>query len=76
MQEKVLVIEDLISTGGSSLQAIHALRELQDAEVIALGAIFTYSFPTSIENFVAADCPFFTLTDYPTMLKLLRPRAI
>ena len=67
--EKVLVIEDLISTGGSSLQAIQALREA-GAEVIALGAIFTYSFPTAIENFAAADCPFFTLTNYPTMLEI------
>lgn len=66
--EKILVIEDLISTGGSSLQVVKALRE-EGCEVLALGAIFTYGFQKAVTAFNEANCPFFTLTDYPSMLE-------
>lgn len=65
--QKVVVIEDLISTGGSSLKSIHALREA-GAEVLGLGAIFTYGFGKSVTAFEEAKCKFFTLSDYPTLL--------
>lgn len=65
----VLVIEDLISTGGSSLQAIQALREV-DMEVVGLMAIFTYGFQKAVDNFHAASCPFYTLTNYQELIKI------
>lgn len=65
--QKVVLIEDLISTGGSSLKAVAALREA-GAEVLGLGAIFTYGFNSSVKAFADAKCKFFTLSDYPTLL--------
>ncbi len=65
--QRVVVIEDLISTGGSSLQAVHALREA-GLEVRGLVAIFTYGFDVSIKNFANAECPFVTLTDYDHLI--------
>jgi orotate phosphoribosyltransferase len=67
--QRVVVIEDLISTGGSSLKAVAALREA-GAEVLGLGAIFTYNFPKADENFAEAGCKYFTLSDYPTLLEI------
>jgi orotate phosphoribosyltransferase len=67
--QRVVVIEDLISTGGSSLKAVSALRDA-GAEVIGLGAIFTYGFQKAVDAFADADCRFFTLTDYPTLLEM------
>jgi orotate phosphoribosyltransferase len=67
--DRIIVIEDLISTGGSSLTAIEALRGA-GAEVIALGAIFTYGFQRAVDAFAASYCPFFTLSDYPTILDI------
>jgi len=66
--QKVVVIEDLISTGGSSLKAIDALREA-NLDVRGLIAIFTYGFDLAHVNFAEAECPYVTLTDYPIMLK-------
>lgn len=65
--QKVVVVEDLISTGGSSVKAALALREL-GFEVMGLAAIFTYGFEVSNQNFKTANIPFFTLTDYNTLL--------
>lgn len=65
--QKVVLIEDLISTGGSSLKAVEALRSA-GAHVLGLGAIFTYAFPKSVSAFEQAKCKFFTLSDYPTLL--------
>lgn len=66
--QKVVLIEDLISTGGSSLKAAEAVREA-GAEVIGLGAIFTYGFQKAEDAFATAKCPYFTLSDYPTLIK-------
>jgi orotate phosphoribosyltransferase len=65
--QKVVVIEDLISTGGSSLKAVDSLRAAE-AEVLGLGAIFTYGFGKSVKAFEDAKCRIFTLSDYPTLL--------
>lgn len=65
--QKVVVIEDLISTGGSSIKAIEALRE-GGLEVLGLGAIFTYGFPQADENFDKKNIQYFTLSDYAVML--------
>ncbi len=59
----VLVVEDLVSTGGSSLAAVQALRDA-GAEVLGMGAIFTYGFPQALDAFRQAECPWFTLSDY------------
>ena len=67
--QKVFVIEDLISTGGSSLKAVDALRAA-GAEVLGLGAIFTYGFQKSVTAFEEAKCRYFTLSDYPTLLEV------
>ncbi|HIP32524.1 MAG TPA: orotate phosphoribosyltransferase [Crocinitomicaceae bacterium] len=66
--QKVVVIEDLISTGGSSLKAIEALRQAK-LDVKGLIAIFTYGFDLAHKNFADAECPYVTLTDYETMLE-------
>lgn len=65
--QRVVVIEDLISTGGSSLVAVQALREA-GLDVKGLAAIFTYGFDVAIENFKKEDCAFITLTDYDHLL--------
>lgn len=66
--QKVVVIEDLLSTGGSSLQAVEALRQA-GCEVKGLVAIFTYGFDVAEENFAQANCPYVTLTNYDYLMK-------
>ena len=66
---KVVLVEDLISTGGSSLKAVEALRQ-HGAEVIGLVAIFTYGFPQAEKNFADAGVPFTTLSSYAHLLDL------
>ncbi|NJN34799.1 MAG: orotate phosphoribosyltransferase [Saprospiraceae bacterium] len=66
--DKVLVVEDLISTGGSSLKAVEALREA-GGNVITVLAIFTYGFEKAQTVFEEAKCPFDTLTNYDILLK-------
>lgn len=67
--KKVFVIEDLISTGGSSIKAIEALREA-DMEVLGLGAIFTYGFPHADRNLMQAKVSHFSLSDYHSLLDI------
>lgn len=64
---KVVVIEDLISTGKSSLQAAQALREY-GAEIKAMFAIFSYGFPIAEENFKNAEINFNSLSNYENLL--------
>ena len=68
---KVVVVEDLISTGGSSLECVEALREA-GCEVIGLIAIFTYFLPKATTNFEAANCKYATLTDYDTLIEVAK----
>jgi orotate phosphoribosyltransferase len=63
----VLVIEDLISTGGSSLAAVHALRELGFL-VKAVVAIFQYNLAEANRHFAEETCDFRTLTDFKTLI--------
>jgi len=65
--EKVLVIEDLISTGGSSIQAIQALNEA-GAEVIGLAAIFTYQMDFAEKRFQDLEIQVETITDYTRLI--------
>ncbi len=66
---RVLVVEDLISTGGSSLKAVEALTEA-NAQVVGTAAIFTYGFERATNAFQKAHCPLKTLTDYDTLLEV------
>ncbi|MFK7934055.1 MAG: orotate phosphoribosyltransferase [Saprospiraceae bacterium] len=66
--EKVLVIEDLISTGGSCLKAVDALKE-SGAEVIGVMAIFTYGFQKAVDAFAQAGIPFATLSNYDVLVE-------
>lgn len=66
--KKVLVIEDLISTGGSSVKAVNALKET-GAEVVGTLAIFTYGFEKAKKVFEEANCPFDTLSNYDVLLE-------
>src|SRR5210317_419008 len=64
----VVVIEDLVSTGGSSLKAVTALKEA-GARVLGMLAIFTYDFPVATENFEEAGVRLNTLSDYHHLLE-------
>ena len=66
--QNVVVIEDLISTGGSSLKAVEALRE-KGCLVKGMAAIFTYGFEESVQNFKKAKCRLETLTNYDTLIE-------
>ncbi len=66
---KTVVVEDLISTGRSSLNAVKALRDA-GMPVLGMGAIFTYNFPLAEEKFREAQCPLFTLTDYHHLIEV------
>ena len=66
---KVVVVEDLISTGGSSLECVDALREA-GCEVLGMVAIFTYLLPKATVNFEAKECSFKTLTNYDTLVEV------
>ncbi len=66
--QKVVVIEDLISTGGSSLKAVEAIRNA-GCEVIGMVAIFTYGFPIAAQKFKAADVKLINLSNYNAMLE-------
>ncbi len=63
----VLVVEDLISTGGSSLKVVEALREA-GSTISGVLAIFNYGFPETAHAFTAAECPLATLSNYDALL--------
>ena len=66
--QKVIVVEDLISTGGSSLKAVEALREA-GAEVLGMVAIFSYGFELAVDNFLKAGVDLYTLTSYHVLIE-------
>ncbi len=66
--KKVVVVEDLISTGGSSLKAVTVLREA-NFEVLGMVAIFTYGFTIAEENFLREGVSCYCLSDYSSMLE-------
>jgi len=68
--KRVVVIEDTISTGKSSLLAVEALRQA-GYDIAGLAAIFTYGFEIAADNFKQANCPFVTLTNYNALIKLV-----
>lgn len=66
---KVVVVEDLISTGGSSLKAVEAIRK-DGCDVIGMVASFTYGFPVAIAAFKEAKVNLVTLTNYESVLEV------
>ncbi len=71
--KKVVVIEDLVSTGGSSMNAVMACRE-SGADVIAMVAIFTYEFEKAKKKFDEGKCSAVFLTDFTTLAKVAADR--
>ena len=64
---KVLVIEDLISTGGSSLKAVEALRQA-GSSILGMVAVYTHGFPQAVEAFEQAAVPLITLSNYDIVI--------
>lgn len=73
--QKAVVVEDLISTGKSSLQVVEVLRQ-NGVEVIGMVSIFNYRFDVAKEAFKKAGVPYHSLTDYPSLLSLAGQRGI
>jgi orotate phosphoribosyltransferase len=69
--KKVVVVEDLISTGMSSLAAVDALRKA-GAEILGMVAIFTYGFAISSDQFAAAGVELTTLSDYKALVEMAK----
>ncbi|MFV0606424.1 MAG: orotate phosphoribosyltransferase [Niabella sp.] len=73
--QKVLVIEDLVSTGKSSLQAVDALIDA-GLEVIGMVSIFTYDFAVARDAFATRGLPYKSLTNYPVLLELAKEKGL
>lgn len=72
---KVVVVEDLISTGRSSLEVVEVLRR-QGMEVIGMVSIFTYGFDVANKAFSDAGVRFISLTNYETLIELAEENGI
>ena len=66
--EKVVVVEDLISTGGSSIECVNALREA-GLDVLGVVSIFTYGLEEGYKNFEAANCKYVSIANYDDLIK-------
>jgi orotate phosphoribosyltransferase len=73
--QKVVVIEDLVSTGKSSLQVVGVLRAA-DLEVVGMVSIFNYMFENGVEAFQKAEITLFSLTEYTTLINLALEKGI
>ncbi|WEV61191.1 orotate phosphoribosyltransferase [Streptococcaceae bacterium ESL0729] len=69
--QKMVIIEDLISTGGSVIGTAEAARR-EGADVLGVAAIFTYELPRGIENFKQADLPLITLSNYTDLIEIAK----
>ena len=67
--QKVVIVEDLISTGGSVKTVVNALKEA-GAEILGVAAIFTYGLPDSFKNFEEMGVEFRTLSNYDVLIKV------
>ncbi|RYM07235.1 orotate phosphoribosyltransferase [Sporolactobacillus sp. THM7-7] len=74
--QKVVVIDDLISTGGSVLKAVRALEEEAGASVLGVAAIFTYQLPQAEKNFEESGKPLATLTGFETLIHLAVEKGV
>lgn len=73
--QKVVVIEDLISTGKSSLDAVEVLRQ-NGAEVIGMCGLFTYGFPHAEAAFEKAGVPLKTISDYAALMEVAKEQNL
>lgn len=73
--QKVVVVEDLVSTGKSSLQVVDVLKD-SGLEVIGMVSIFNYRFDVATEAFEKAHITLYSLTDYPALLELAKSKGI
>ncbi|HRI21761.1 MAG TPA: orotate phosphoribosyltransferase, partial [Panacibacter sp.] len=73
--QKTVVIEDLISTGKSSLQVVDVLRNA-GVEVIGMVSIFNYGFDVAKKAFAEKNCSYISLTSYPAMIGLAIEKGI
>lgn len=65
---KVVVIEDIVSTGGSSINAVEALQR-EGAEVLGVVSVYSYLLPAAIENFEKAGVPYFSLSNFEALVE-------
>lgn len=70
--KRVLVVEDLVTTGGSSLNTVSVLQREGESDVVGVAAIFTYGFDSTYEAFEKAGIRLFTLTDFDVLLAVAR----
>jgi len=73
--QRTIVVEDLVSTGKSSLQTVDAMKSA-GLEVIGMVSIFTYDFPVAKEVFAKAGVTYYPLTNYPTLIELALEKGI
>lgn len=73
--QKTIVIEDLVSTGKSSLQTVDAMK-VAGLDVAGMVSIFTYDFPVAGEVFKNADITYYPLTNYPTLIELALEKGL
>jgi orotate phosphoribosyltransferase len=73
--QKTVVVEDLISTGKSSLDVVRVLRQ-SNLQVDGMVSIFNYQFDTAVKAFEEEAVPFFSLTNYPNLLQLASRKGI
>jgi orotate phosphoribosyltransferase len=71
----VIIVEDLISTGGSSISVVEVLREA-GCNVLGMVSIFTYGFDVAKKKFKDSKCPLYTLTDYNTIIQIASENGI
>lgn len=71
--QKTVVIEDLVSTGKSSLQVVEVLRQ-NGLDIIGMTSIFNYGFDAAAEAFTKAEVPLHSLTNYPALVALAQQR--
>jgi len=73
--QKVVVVEDLISTGKSSLEVVEVLRKAE-VDVVGMVSIFTYGFEVATNAFAAANLQYTSLTNYATLIELAVEKGI
>lgn len=73
--QRVVVVEDLVSTGKSSLQAVQSLRDF-GCEVLGMVSIFTYGFDAAKQAFAQANCPYHSLSNYETLIEVAAKKGI
>ncbi|MBK5271872.1 MAG: orotate phosphoribosyltransferase [Bacteroidia bacterium] len=74
-KQKAVVIEDLVSTGKSTLQVVNVLKEA-GLEVIGVVSVFTYNFPDATDAFNKVSLNYYSLTNYPTLIELAAEKGI